>query len=118
MLDPSSPVSERAGVIGHNLWVTPYREDERWPCGEFVNQSATDTGLAEWTRENRSIENTDVVLWYVFGLHHITRPEDWPVMPVDTVSFWLKPVGFFDRNPALDLPSTANGHCHIPGAAS
>ena len=29
------------------------------------------------------IENTDVVLWYVFGLHHITRPEDWPVMPVD-----------------------------------
>jgi primary-amine oxidase len=118
MLDPSSPVFERAGVIGHNLWVTPYREEERWPCGEFVNQSATDTGLAEWTRENRSIENTDVVLWYVFGLHHITRPEDWPVMPVDTVSFWLKPVGFFDRNPALDLPSTANGHCHIPGAAS
>jgi primary-amine oxidase len=25
-------------------------------------------------------------------------------MPVDTVSFWLKPVGFFDRNPALDVP--------------
>ena len=118
MLDPSSPVFERAGVIGHNLWVTPYREDERWPCGEFVNQSAADTGLAEWTEENRSIENTDIVLWYVFGLHHITRPEDWPVMPVDTVSFWLKPAGFFDRNPALDVPSTANGHCHTPGGAS
>jgi primary-amine oxidase len=114
MLDPSSPVSERAEVIGHNLWVTPYREDERWPCGEFVNQSAADTGLAEWTKENRSIENTDVVLWYVFGLHHITRPEDWPIMPVDTVSFWLKPVGFFDRNPALDVPPTTNGHCHDP----
>jgi primary-amine oxidase len=27
-------------------------------------------------------------------------------MPVDTVSFWLKPVGFFDRNPALDVPHT------------
>ena len=26
-------------------------------------------------------------------------------MPVDTVSFWLKPVGFFDRNPALDVPA-------------
>jgi primary-amine oxidase len=118
MLDPSSSVFERAGVIGHNLWVTPYRDEERWPCGEFVNQSAADTGLAEWTKENRSIENTDVVLWYVFGLHHITRPEDWPVMPVDTVSFWLKPVGFFDRNPALDVPSTANGHCHTPKGAS
>ena len=44
-----------------------------------------------------------MVLWYVFGIHHITRPEDWPVMPADTVAFWLKPFGFFDRNPALDL---------------
>ena len=51
-----------------------------------------------------AIENTDVVLWYVFGIHHITRPEDWPVMPTDAVSFWLKPFGFFDRNPALDVP--------------
>jgi Cu2+-containing amine oxidase len=24
-------------------------------------------------------------------------------MSVDTVSFWLKPVGFFARNPALDV---------------
>ena len=45
-----------------------------------------------------------MVLWYVFGIHHITRPEDWPVMPTDAVSFWLKPFGFFDRNPALDVP--------------
>jgi primary-amine oxidase len=47
-----------------------------------------------------------VVMWYVFGIHHITRPEDWPVMPVDVVSFWLKPFGFFDRNPALDVPGS------------
>ncbi|HEU5449573.1 MAG TPA: tyramine oxidase, partial [Acidimicrobiia bacterium] len=67
-----------------------------------------------WTQQNRPIENTDVVLWYVFGIHHITRPEEWPVMAVDTVSFWLKPAGFFDRNPALDVPATANGHCHNP----
>ena len=26
------------------------------------------------------------------------------MMPVDIVSFWLKPFGFFDRNPTLDLP--------------
>jgi primary-amine oxidase len=58
----------------------------------------------EWTAAGRPIENTDVVLWYVFGLHHITRSEGWPVMPADVVSFWLKPFGFFDRNPALDVP--------------
>ncbi len=104
MFDPDSPVFRRAQVIGHTLWVTPFAEEERWPCGEFVVQSRDDRGLPVWTAQNRSIENTDVVLWYVFGIHHITRPEEWPVMSVDTVSFWLKPVGFFDRNPALDVP--------------
>jgi primary-amine oxidase len=103
MFDPASPVFQRATAIGHTLWVTPNSPDERWPAGEFVNQSSTDTGLGAWTRANRSIENTDVVLWYVFGIHHITRPEEWPIMSVDVVSFWLKPAGFFDRNPALDV---------------
>ena len=28
-------------------------------------------------------------------------------MPVDTVSFWLKPFGFFDRNPTLDVAAAA-----------
>jgi primary-amine oxidase len=106
LLPASSPAFQRAEVIGHTLWVTPYRDDERWPCGDFPNLSLRDSGLPSWTSADRSIENTDVVLWYVFGIHHITRPEDWPVMPTDAVSFWLKPFGFFDRNPALDVPPT------------
>jgi len=108
--DPDSPVVRRARAIEHTLWVTPYDEDERWPCGEFPNLSAEDSGLPAWTARDRPIENTDVVLWYVFGINHVTRPEDWPVMPVDTVSFWLKPVGFFDRNPALDVPGHDPAH--------
>ncbi len=116
MFEPGSPVLERAHVIGHTLWVTPpNRPDERWPAGQFVNQSLRDTGLGRWTEADRSIDNTDVVLWYVFGIHHITRPEDWPVMPVDVVSFWLKPFGFFDRNPpALDVVATPPDSCHTP----
>ena len=110
MLDPDSPVLRRAQVLAHTLWVTPFDEEERWPCGEFVVQSREDHGLPVWTARDRSIEDTDIVLWYVFGIHHITRPEDWPVMPVDTVSFWLKPVGFFDRNPALDVPPSPHDH--------
>ncbi|HEY1699808.1 MAG TPA: hypothetical protein VGG75_08870 [Trebonia sp.] len=100
---------KRAQVTGHTLWVAPYEQEERWPCGDFPVQSVTDTGLPAWTCANRSIEDTDVVLWYVFGIHHIPRPEDWPVMPSDAVSFWLKPFGFFDRNPALDVPP--GHHC-------
>ena len=104
LLDPASPVFERAQAVGHTLWVTPHRDDERWPCGEFPTQSAEDRGLPAWTAADRPIEDTDVVLWYVFGINHVTRPEEWPVMPVDVVSFWLKPDGFFARNPALDVP--------------
>ena len=70
-----------------------------------------------------AVGQTDVVLWYVFGIHHITRPEDWPVMPADTISFWLKPFGFFDQNPALDAPSSTSASCHpshpsYPGKAA
>ena len=32
-------------------------------------------------------------------------------MPVDYAGFVLKPVGFFDRNPTLDVPASASGHC-------
>lgn len=115
MLDESSPVFRRARVLGHTVWVTPYNSEERWPCGEFVNQSVSDDeGIAAWTAADRSIENTDVVLWYVFGIHHIPRIEEWPVMPVDTVSFRLVPNGFFDRNPALDVAPSPSVHCAPP----
>ena len=53
------------------------------------------------------------------------RPEDFPVMPVETVGFSLKPCGFFDGNPATDLPfltdersTLANGNCCVHGSAS
>jgi primary-amine oxidase len=112
LIDQASPAFQRAEVIGHTLWVTPYAPGERWPCGEFPNLSASDHGLPAWTAADRSIEDTDVVLWHVFGLHHITRPEDWPVMPADRTSFWLKPWGFFDRNPALDVPPGPHHGAH------
>ena len=115
MMDPSTPQYLRAPVIGHTLWVTRHHDDERWPCGSYPTQSTVDTGMTEWIKDDESLENTDVVLWYVFGLHHITRPEEWPIMSVDTISFWLKPFGFFDQNPAIDVAPTskADGEaCH------
>ena len=43
--------------------------------------------------------DTDLVVWYTFGAHHVVRPEDWPVMPTVYIGFHLKPVGFFDAQP-------------------
>ena len=53
----------------------------------------------------------DLVLWYVFGVTHVPRLEDWPVMPVERTGFSLRPTNFFDRSPALDAPPA----CRIPG---
>jgi primary-amine oxidase len=49
------------------------------------------------------------VLWYTLGSHHIPRPEDWPVMPVERAGFALRPFGFFDANPSLDV-APPSGH--------
>ena len=58
-----------------------------------------------------AIVDADIVVWHTFGVTHIPRPEDWPVMPVEYTGFTLVPFGFFDRNPALDVPPSAD-HCH------
>jgi primary-amine oxidase len=108
---PESSVSKRAAFATHNLWVTPFDEDERRAAGDYPNQHAGGAGLPAWTAQDRNLVDTDVVLWHTFGVTHIPRPEDWPVMPVEYTGFTLIPFGFFDRNPALDVPPSA-AHCH------
>jgi len=103
-LSPDDYPRRRAGYIDHHLWVTPYRADELFAAGEFPTLSLPGEGLPKWTAANRSIENTDIVLWYTMAMHHMVRAEDWPVMPVLWHSFELRPFDFFNRNPALDLP--------------
>ncbi|WP_200840769.1 primary-amine oxidase [Geminicoccus flavidas] len=105
---PDSPSGKRGRFIQHHLWVTPYHPDERYPAGEFVNQSTGDDSVETWTDQNRPIENTDIVLWHSFGLHHLPRPEDHPVQPCVVCGFKLMPNGFFDQNPVIDLPPEKN----------
>jgi primary-amine oxidase len=97
-------VRKRAGFLNAHVWVTPYQAEERYAGGDYPNQSRGGDGLRKWTAANRPVDNTDLVLWYTLGITHNPRPEDWPVMPVDTAEFKLMPWGFFARNPALDLP--------------
>jgi len=107
-------VSQRAGFIRNHLWVTPFAEDERFPAGPYVNQSSGEHGIDVWTEQDRNIEDTDIVVWHTFGHHHLPRPEDFPVQPVVSTGFTLQPFGFFDRNPALDVPPAASEHsCHL-----
>lgn len=104
LADSSSSLRHRAGFLDAPMWVTPEVDSERWSAGDYPNQARGGDGLTRWTRDGRSVLDTDVVLWYTVGVTHIPRPEDWPVMPVQSAGFSLVPVGFFNRNPALGPP--------------
>jgi primary-amine oxidase len=111
LADPASPLAARARFASRVLWVTRYDPAQRYPAGDFVNQNPGGGGLPSFIAEDRDIDGQDIVVWHTFGPTHFPRPEDWPVMPVTRVGFMLKPTGFFDRNPTLDVPPAA-GHCH------
>lgn len=101
---PDSPIGRRAGFMFKHFWATRYAPDELYPAGHYPNQHTGDDGLVRWTRADRQLENQNVVVWYTLNYHHLPRPEDWPVQPCVYASFHWMPSGFFDANPALDVP--------------
>jgi primary-amine oxidase len=110
MADPASSVAARAAFATKHLWGTAYDRDQRWPAGRYPNAHAGGSGLPEYIADDRPLDGADLVLWHTFGLTHIPRPEDWPIMPVDYAGFWFKPYGFCDVNPAMDIPESSQAH--------
>lgn len=106
--DPASPSGKRSTFIYNHLWVTQFDAEERYPAGEYMNHSTGEDGITAWVEKDRSLENTDVVLWHSFGLHHVPRIEDHPVQPCVLCGFKLMPTNFFDANPLIDLPPETN----------
>lgn len=104
-----SMIARRAAFARKQLWVTRYDPTQRYPAGDYPAQSEPGLGIPRWIHAHRPLEQADVVLWYTVGMNHLVRPEDWPVMPVQRAGFSLKPWGFFDRNPGLDVPPP--DHC-------
>lgn len=109
---PESSIRRRAGYIDHHVWITPYDPSEKFAAGDYPNQRSPDIedGLPLWIKKGRSIDNTALACWLTINSHHVPRPEDWPVMPCGSIGFHLKPVGFFDRNPAINLPPSRSKH--------
>lgn len=101
---PDSSVGRRAGFMYHHFWTTRYDPHELYAAGWFPNQHAGGDGLPAYAATSRAIDNEDIVTWYTLNYHHLPRPEDWPVQPVVYAGFHWMPEGFFDENPAMDVP--------------
>ena len=100
----TSSTTKRAGFLEHNFWATQFDPDEKYAAGDYPNQNSETAGLAEWVEQDRNLDGEDIVVWYTQGVNHVTRPEDWPVLPVEVASFVLKPEGFLDSNPSISVP--------------
>ena len=104
MAGPDSFHRARAEFADHNLYVTAHRDGELYAGGKYTNQSRGGQGVRGWAERRDNVEDADVVVWVQFGLQHVVRVEDFPVMPCEIMRVRFVPTNFFDKNPALDVP--------------
>ncbi|WP_421014157.1 primary-amine oxidase [Glutamicibacter creatinolyticus] len=112
-----SSIHKRATFASKALWVTKREAGHRYPTGDFVNQNPGVEGINDWIADDHSVDTQDISLWHTFALTHFPRTEDWPIMPVDSVGFKIRPEGFFDRSPVLDVPEPVKHGCCSSGEA-
>jgi len=103
-MPPDTPIGTRGAFVHRHFWATQYASDEKYPVGMYPNQDVGTDGLAVWSKADRNLEGEDVVVWYTLNFHHLPRPEDYPVQPVVYAGFHWMPDGFFDEDPAIDVP--------------
>ena len=104
LADKESYHHKRAEFADHNIYVTRYADGELYAGGKYTNQSRGGTGVRSWADRKDNVVDQDIVVFVQFGINHIPRVEDFPVMPCEVLKVSLKPVNFFDKNPALDVP--------------
>jgi len=117
LADKDSYHHKRAEFADHNIYVTKYKDGELYAGGKYTNQSRGGTGVRSWANRRENV-------WVNFGINHTPRigvsplnstfpnqcamltihTEDFPVMPCEIIKVSFKPVNFFDKNPALDVP--------------
>lgn len=110
LADSDSYHFRRAEFADHPIYVTRRDDRELFAGGYYTNQSRGGTGVRSWAdRKDRFVGGggeAEPVVWVQFGINHIPRVEDFPVMPMEMLKVTMRPVNFFDRNPAMDVPSS------------
>ncbi len=102
LLSADDWLQRRAGFTAKTLWLTRQRRGERFAAGPYPNQSDGSGGLPALL-DGESVVSEDVVAWTTLGFHHVTRPEDWPILPTLRHEIRLRPYGFFSQNPGIGV---------------
>jgi len=76
-------INGNVSLADSRLWATAYEDGDKG------------------TAKDSSIENSDIVVWYEMGFHHLPRMEDWPAKPMYWQGFQLVPFNFFELNPSV-----------------
>ncbi|CZT10634.1 related to peroxisomal amine oxidase (copper-containing) [Rhynchosporium agropyri] len=106
LADKESFHHKRAEFADHNIYVSSYAENELYAGGKYTNQSRGGTGVRSFADRKDNVLDDDIVVWVQFGINHVPRIEDFPVMPCEVLKVAFKPVNFFERNPAIDVPQS------------
>ena len=104
IINPLDPAQSRAGFTTAPLWISRYKPDELWAAGLYPNLSQKDEGLPRFVADSESVIGQDLVAWYTIGFRHLTRPEDFPILPTYWHEIKIRPAFFFD----MDAGATFN----------
>ena len=99
---PASRYGEPSSFVQRHFWATRYDPDQLYAAGKYPNQypHGYADSLVNYAGD-QSIYDQDVVVWYSMGFTHVTRPEDFPIMPDETLGVNFRPRGFFTKSAAL-----------------
>ena len=73
LLSPDDYPQRRAGFTAHHLWVTPYQRDELYAAGKYRRSASRAMACRNGQAPTGRIANTDIVIWYTMGMHHVVR---------------------------------------------
>jgi primary-amine oxidase len=105
ILDAADPPQARATFTKNQFWISKYKPDEQWSAGTYPNLSQKDEGLPAYVADGEDVTNEDIVVWYTMGFRHVTRPEDFPILPTFWHEMTIRPAFFFDRDPSMTFNS-------------
>lgn len=105
ILDASDPPQARAQFSSSQFWVTHFKPYELWAAGLYPNLNPKDQGLPDFVADNESVAGEDLVVWYTMGFRHVTRPEDFPILPTFWHEMTIRPAFFFDMDPSMTFNS-------------